>query len=92
MLSDQDVTCKVSQFGVRVRGNVGGSGVWAGFGVTEAKGNSGGGGGNSRVAAGACRPDDAHDLAQKSWVRSAMRDKSGGWPRNIGEGASNPGI
>ena len=33
----------------------------------------------------------ANDLAQKSWVRSAIRDRRGGCPKKIGDGATRPG-
>ena len=95
--SRAEVSCKVSQFGVNVRGRVGGSTTGDGWldalETTAAKGKSGGGGGNIRFVDGGIEkfPDAAeNDLAQKSCVRSAMRERRGGWPKNIGEGARRP--
>ena len=72
--------------------------------AAAAKGKRGGGGGKSLGAVAAVvgvvgggsegsekAPVAAeNDLAQKSWVRSAISDRRGGWPKNIGECASMP--
>ena len=95
--SRAEVSCRVSQFGVNVRGRVGGSTTGDGWldalETTAAKGKRGGGGGNIRFADGGMEKFPAaaeNDLAQKSCVRSAMRERRGGWPKNIGDGARRP--